>query len=170
MRRDAECMASRYKRRFVYCTPRKLDTSIRWKEGLQTRRQDGRKPRVDRTAKRKRQIVQEGLRSENVSETCRRHGMAPALFHHERYEAEQGRRRPQTVRFPERNATPVPRPPQSPSLRVLFHFVRPDEILEQARWPGIERESYRRRSRVRKGRPRRFPGASGRINSQQGDR
>ena len=37
----------------------------------------GRKPRVDRTPEEKWQIVQEGLRSGNVSETCRRHGMAP---------------------------------------------------------------------------------------------
>jgi hypothetical protein len=33
----------------------------------------GRKPRVDRTPEEKWQIVQEGRKSGNVSETCRRH-------------------------------------------------------------------------------------------------
>ena len=37
----------------------------------------GRKPRVDRTPEEKWQIVQEGMKSGNVSETCRRHGIAP---------------------------------------------------------------------------------------------
>jgi transposase-like protein len=34
--------------------------------------------------------VQEGLKSENVSETCRRHGIAPNLFYRWKDEAEQG--------------------------------------------------------------------------------
>jgi len=34
----------------------------------------GRKPRVDRSPEEKWQIVQEGIKSGNVSETCRRHG------------------------------------------------------------------------------------------------
>jgi transposase-like protein len=50
----------------------------------------GRKPRVDRTPEEKWQIVQEGLKSGNVSETCRRHGMAPTLFYRWRDEAEEG--------------------------------------------------------------------------------
>ena len=37
----------------------------------------GRKPRVDRSAEEKWQIVQEGIKSGNVSETCRRHGSLP---------------------------------------------------------------------------------------------
>jgi transposase-like protein len=37
----------------------------------------GRKPRVDRTPEEKWQIIQEGIKSGNVSETCRRHGIAP---------------------------------------------------------------------------------------------
>ncbi len=36
----------------------------------------GRKPRVDRTPEEKWQIVQERIKSGNVSETCRRHGIA----------------------------------------------------------------------------------------------
>jgi len=40
----------------------------------------GRKPRVDRSAEEKWQIVQEGIKSGKVSETCRRHGIAPNLF------------------------------------------------------------------------------------------
>ncbi len=36
----------------------------------------GRKPRVDRSPEEKWQIVQEGIKSGNVSETCRRHGVA----------------------------------------------------------------------------------------------
>ena len=50
----------------------------------------GRKPRVDRTPEEKWQIVQEGIKSGNVSETCRRHGIAPNLFYRWRDEAEAG--------------------------------------------------------------------------------
>ena len=52
----------------------------------------GRKPRVDRTPEEKWQIVQEGIKSGNVSETCRRHGIAPNLFYRWKDEAEQERR------------------------------------------------------------------------------
>jgi transposase-like protein len=38
----------------------------------------GRKPRVDRSPEEKWQIVQEGIKSGNVSETCRRHGICSA--------------------------------------------------------------------------------------------
>ena len=41
----------------------------------------GRKPHVDRSPEEKWQIVQEGIKSGNVSETCRRHGIAPNLFY-----------------------------------------------------------------------------------------
>jgi len=50
----------------------------------------GRKPRVDRTPEEKWQIVQEGLKSGNVSETCRRHGIAQTLYYRWKDEAEQG--------------------------------------------------------------------------------
>ena len=50
----------------------------------------GRKPRVDRSPEEKWQIVQEGMKSGNVSETCRRHGIAPNLFYRWKDEAEQG--------------------------------------------------------------------------------
>ena len=50
----------------------------------------GRKPRVDRSPGEKWQVVQEGLKSGNVSETCRRHGIAPNLFYRWKDEAEQG--------------------------------------------------------------------------------
>jgi transposase len=50
----------------------------------------GRKPRVDRTPEEKWQIMQEGIKSGNVSETCRRHGIAPNLFYRWKDEAEQG--------------------------------------------------------------------------------
>jgi transposase len=50
----------------------------------------GRKPRADRSPEEKWQIVQEGIKSGNVSETCRRHGIAPNLFYRWRDEAEQG--------------------------------------------------------------------------------
>jgi transposase-like protein len=49
----------------------------------------GRKPRVDRSPEEKWQIVQEGVKSGNVSETCRRHGIAPTLFYRWKDEAEQ---------------------------------------------------------------------------------
>ncbi|HLZ12410.1 MAG TPA: hypothetical protein VKP58_07475 [Candidatus Acidoferrum sp.] len=38
-----------------------------------------RKPRVDRSPEEKWQIVQEGIKSGNVSETCRRHSVAPVF-------------------------------------------------------------------------------------------
>ena len=50
----------------------------------------GRKPRVERSPEKKWQIVQEGIKSGNVSETCRRHGIAPNLFYRWKDEAEQG--------------------------------------------------------------------------------
>ncbi len=40
----------------------------------------GRKPRVDRSPEEKWQIMQEGIKSGNISETCRRHGIAPRKF------------------------------------------------------------------------------------------
>ena len=49
----------------------------------------GRKPRVERSPEEKWQIVQEGIKSGNVSETCRRHGIAPNLFYRWKDEAEQ---------------------------------------------------------------------------------
>ena len=50
----------------------------------------GRKPRVERTPEQKWQIVQEGINSGNVSETCRRYEIAPNLFYRWKDEAEQG--------------------------------------------------------------------------------
>jgi transposase len=50
----------------------------------------GRKPRVERTPEEKWQIVQEGTKSGNVSETCRRHGIAPSLLYRWKDEAEAG--------------------------------------------------------------------------------
>jgi transposase-like protein len=41
----------------------------------------GRKPRVQRTSEEKWEIVQEGIKSGNVSETCRRYEIAPNLFY-----------------------------------------------------------------------------------------
>jgi transposase len=49
-----------------------------------------RKARVDRSVEEKWQIVQEGLKSGNVAETCRRHGVAPNLYYRWKDEAEQG--------------------------------------------------------------------------------
>ncbi len=49
----------------------------------------GRKPRADRSPEEKWQIVQEGIKSGNVSETCRRHGIALNLFHRWKDDAEQ---------------------------------------------------------------------------------
>ena len=50
----------------------------------------GRKPRVERTPEEKWQIVQEGIKSRNVAETCRRHGIAPSLLYRWKDEAEAG--------------------------------------------------------------------------------
>src|SRR5438046_8849815 len=59
-------------------------------QGLQTGGSMSRKPRVDRTPEEKWQIVQEGLKSGNVSETCRRFGIAQTLYYRWKDEAEQG--------------------------------------------------------------------------------
>src|SRR5271168_1254410 len=59
-------------------------------QGLQTGGRMSRKPRVERSPEEKWQLVQEGLKSGNVSETCRRHGVAPNLFYRWKDEAEQG--------------------------------------------------------------------------------
>jgi transposase len=50
----------------------------------------GRRTRVDRTPEEKWQIVQEGIKSGNVSETCRQHGISPSLLYRWKDEAEQG--------------------------------------------------------------------------------
>ena len=50
----------------------------------------GRRPRVDRTPEEKWQIVQEGIKRGNVSETCRRHGISPSLLYRWKDEAEAG--------------------------------------------------------------------------------
>lgn len=50
----------------------------------------GRRARVQRTVEEKWEIVQEGIKSGNVAETCRRHSIAPTLFYRWKDEAEQG--------------------------------------------------------------------------------
>lgn len=49
-----------------------------------------RKQQVKRSAEEKWEIVQEGLKSGNVAETCRRYGIAPNLYYRWKDEAEQG--------------------------------------------------------------------------------
>lgn len=48
-----------------------------------------RKPQVKRSPDEKWEIVQEGLRSGNIAETCRRYGIAPNLYYRWKDEAEQ---------------------------------------------------------------------------------
>lgn len=50
----------------------------------------GRRARVQRTVEEKWEIVQEGIKSGNISETCRRYSIAPTLFYRWKDEAEQG--------------------------------------------------------------------------------
>src|SRR5713101_9296621 len=50
----------------------------------------GRKARVDRTAEQKLEIVLEGLKSGNISETCRRYEIAANLYYRWKDEALQG--------------------------------------------------------------------------------
>jgi len=59
-------------------------------QGLQTGGTLSKKPRVTRSPEEKWQILQEGLKSGNISETCRRHGIAANLFYRWKDEAEQG--------------------------------------------------------------------------------
>jgi len=49
-----------------------------------------RKARLQRTPEEKWEIVQEGIKSGNIAETCRRYGIAPTLFYRWKDEAEQG--------------------------------------------------------------------------------
>ena len=49
-----------------------------------------RKPRVQRTPEEKWEIVQEGIKSGNIAETCRRYEIAPNLYYRWKDEAEQG--------------------------------------------------------------------------------
>ena len=51
------------------------------------------KERVQRTPEEKWEIVQEGLKSGNIAETCRRYGIAPNLYYRWKDEAEQGAKR-----------------------------------------------------------------------------
>ena len=52
----------------------------------------GRKPRIERTAEEKWQILQEGPKSGNVFETCRRHGIAQRCSIAGRMKRSKGRR------------------------------------------------------------------------------
>ena len=49
-----------------------------------------RKPKVQRTAEEKWQIVLEGLKSGNVAETCRKYEIAPTLYYRWKDEVEEG--------------------------------------------------------------------------------
>lgn len=62
--------------------PLKLDSLQRYDQGLPTGGNMGRKARVDRTLEEKWQVVQEGLKSGHVSETCRRYQIAPTALVH----------------------------------------------------------------------------------------
>ena len=50
----------------------------------------GGKAQVKRSPEEKWEILQEGLRSGNISETCRKHGIAANLWYRWKDEAEQG--------------------------------------------------------------------------------
>ena len=50
----------------------------------------GRREQVERSVEQKWEILQEGLKSGNVAETCRKHGVAPNLWYRWRDEAEAG--------------------------------------------------------------------------------
>ena len=47
----------------------------------------GRKEQLKRSAEEKCEILQEGLKSGNIAETCRKHGVAPNLWYRWRDEA-----------------------------------------------------------------------------------
>ena len=91
----------------------------------------GRKPRVDRTPEEKWQIVQEGLKSGNVSETCRRHGIAQTLYY--RWKMKRNREQRQRLggkalrpRVRERSADPAVGTharPESLEIEILKNVV-----------------------------------------------
>jgi transposase-like protein len=78
----------------------------------------GRRPRVDRTPEQRSQIVQEGIKSGNVSETCRRHGISPSLFPHVRRAL-----RPDKLPSPEAKAPPFAG--AKDGARGVFIQIRP---------------------------------------------
>jgi hypothetical protein len=59
-------------------------------QDLQTGGSMSRKARVDRSPEEKWQIIQEGMKSGNVSERCRPHAITASLFYRWKDEAEQG--------------------------------------------------------------------------------
>ena len=59
-------------------------------QGLRKRRQHGQETTRRSNPEEKWQIVQEGMKSGNVSETCRRYGIAQTLYYRWKDEAEQG--------------------------------------------------------------------------------
>ncbi len=75
----------------------------------------GRKPRVQRTPEEKWEIVQEGIKSGNVAETCRRYGIAPNLYYRWKDEAEQGAK----AALGGRSATERPDAEQAKRIRQL---------------------------------------------------
>jgi transposase-like protein len=50
----------------------------------------GRREQVKRSPDEKWEILQEGLKSGNIAETCRKHGVAPNLWYRWKDDAEQG--------------------------------------------------------------------------------
>ena len=69
--------------------PSKIDTCDMWDRGLR-RGSMSRREQVKRSAEEKWEIVQEGLRSANIAETCRKHGVAANLWYRWKDEAEEG--------------------------------------------------------------------------------
>jgi len=80
-----------------------------------------RRPRVDRSLEEKWQIVQEGIKSGNVSQTCGRDGIAPNLFYRWKDETEQGAK---AALGGEALLRPKRRSSQSHSGRGLLGFRR----------------------------------------------
>jgi transposase-like protein len=80
----------------------------------------GRKQRVDRSPEEKWQIVPEGIKSGNVSETCRRHGIAPNPFNRWKEEAKQGAKATAEIQFGFRRANKAARYP------TWFSHFRPE--------------------------------------------
>jgi transposase-like protein len=67
----------------------------------------GRRPRVDRTPEQRSQIVQEGIKSGNVSETCRGHGISPSLFPDVRRALAAGQSSRSRTSFPQPSPHPL---------------------------------------------------------------
>jgi transposase-like protein len=102
----------------------------------------GREPRVDRSPEEEWRIVQEGIKSGNVSDTYRRYGIAPNLLYRWKDEAEQGAKAalgpPEGGRYKTGVGDGLPGLGFPRSATADFPRLRSGQALRQARIKGVD--------------------------------